>query len=251
MPISLGDIDPSATPDAPGDKEATKAAMAKLRPRLAELQSRLFAEHQQSLLVVLQAVDTGGKDGTIRDVFAGVNPQGLRVRSFKEPSPEERDHDFLWRVHPHVPARGEIAIFNRSHYEAVLVERVLELVPEPVWRKRYEAIRGFEQALADANTRILKFMLHISKDEQAQRYQSRLEDPTKRWKYSADDLKMTAKWPRFMDAYEDAINETSTEAAPWLVIPANHKWYRSWAVMRRVVDTLEEMDPQFPVTPAG
>lgn len=246
MAVSLGDIDPSSTPDAPGDKNETIEATEALKPKLADLQYRLYAEHKQGLLVVLQAMDTGGKDGAIRGVFSGVNPQGMRVRSFKEPSDEELDHDFLWRVHPHVPARGEIAVFNRSHYEAVLVERVLKLAPEKVWRKRYETIRAFEQSLVDSGTRILKFMLHISKEEQAERYAARLDDPTKRWKYSEGDLKMTAKWSHFMDAYEDAINETSTKDAPWIVVPADRKWYRNWVVMRAVVDALEAMDPQFP-----
>ena len=246
MAIKLQDISPASTAGAPGDDTATDAATNRLRPRLAELQNRLYAEHKQSLLIVLQAMDTGGKDGTIRNVFSGVNPQGVRVQAFKEPSVEEADHDFLWRVHPHVPRRGEIVIFNRSHYESVLVERVLKLVPKKVWSARYEQIRNFEELLVANGTRIVKFMLHISKQEQARRFESRLENPEKRWKYDEGDVAMRAKWSQFQAAYEDAINETSTKDAPWVVVPADHKWYRNWSVMRQVVEILEDMDPQYP-----
>ncbi len=244
--LSLTKINPGSTAGAPGDKEETDAATEALRVRLIELQERLWAEDQQSILLVLQAMDAGGKDGTIRKVFSGVNPQGCRVRSFKEPSAEELDHDFLWRVHPHVPGHGEVAIFNRSHYEAVLVERVLDLVPKKVWKARYPIIRDFERGLAASGTRIVKVMLHISLDEQAERFQSRLDDPTKRWKYNDGDETMRAHWDKFMRAYEDAINATSITEAPWYVVPADNKWYRNWVVMSLLVDTLAAMNPQYP-----
>ena len=246
MAIKLKDIHPASTKGAPGDEDATKLVTDGLREKLADLQNRLYAEHKQSVLIVLQAMDTGGKDGTIRSVFSGVNPQGVRVRSFKQPSVEELDHDFLWRVHPHVPGKGEIVIFNRSHYEAVLVERVLKLAPKKVWSARYEQIRNFEDLLVANGTRIVKFMLHISKQEQARRFQSRLDNPEKRWKYNEGDHAMTAKWSQFQSAYEDAINETSTKRAPWVVIPADHKWYRNWSVMSQLVELLDDMDPRYP-----
>lgn len=246
MSVDLGDIDPGSTPDAPGDREATEAATQALRDQLIGLQERLWAEHKQSVLLVLQAMDAGGKDGTIRSVFSGVNPQGCRVYGFKEPSTEELDHDFLWRIHQRTPAKGEIVIFNRSHYESVLIERVLELVPESVWRPRYRIIRDFEHGLTCADTRVIKVMLHISREEQSERFAARQADPTKRWKYSEGDLEMTKRWGDFMHAYEDAINETSTDDAPWHVVPADKKWYRNWAVLRIVTDALAEMDPQYP-----
>ncbi len=246
MTISLGDIDPSSTPGAPGDRAATEAATEELRGRLVDLQERLWAEHSQSLLLVLQAMDAGGKDGTIRKVFTGVNPQGCRVYSFKEPSRHELDHDFLWRIHPCTPGKGEVVIFNRSHYEDVLVTRVLDLVPESTWRPRYRIIRDFEHGLAAAGTRIVKVMLHISKQEQAKRFAVRRDDPTKHWKYSPHDLDMAQQWDDFMRAYEEAVNETSTDDAPWHVVPADQKWYRNWAVLRLVTDALTDMDPRYP-----
>ncbi|MBA2610194.1 MAG: polyphosphate kinase 2 family protein [Actinobacteria bacterium] len=245
-PFALKKIDPGATTGAPGNRTVTEDATEALRVRLVELQERLWAENQQSMLLVLQAMDAGGKDGTIRKVFSGVNPQGCRVRSFKEPSSEELDHDFLWRVHPHAPGKGEVAIFNRSHYEAVLVERVLDLAPKKTWKARYPIIRDFERGLAASGTRIVKVMLHISKDEQAERFSARLEDPAKRWKYNDGDETMRARWDDFMAAYADAISETSIPEAPWYVVPADHKWYRNWVVMSVLVDSLEQMNPQYP-----
>ena len=206
----------------------------------------MWAEHKQSLLLVLQALDAGGKDGTIRKVFSGVNPQGCVVHSFKEPSTDELDHDFLWRIHARTPGRGELTIFNRSHYESVLVERVMGLVPKSIWKPRYSTIRHFERGLHADGTRVVKVMLHISKDEQAKRFEARLNDPTKRWKYNAGDEQTRAKWDDFMDAYEDALDETSIDEAPWYVVPANHKRYRDWAVLSILVDTLADMDPQYP-----
>jgi PPK2 family polyphosphate:nucleotide phosphotransferase len=221
------------------------------RVRIQELQARQYAENKQGLLIVLQAMDTGGKDGTIKHVFSGVNPQGCRISSFKAPNPEEANHDFLWRYHKSAPARGRIGIFNRSHYEDVLVVRVKNLVPESVWRERYGLINDFEENLVRNNISVIKFYLHISKDEQKRRLESRLADPDKRWKFSTNDIKERAFWEDYQDAFEDAINETSTEHAPWYVVPANKKWYRNLVVARTIADTLESMDPQFPPAEKG
>jgi PPK2 family polyphosphate:nucleotide phosphotransferase len=233
---------------APGDKAATVEALPALWERLGELQERLYAEGRRSLLVVIQAIDAGGKDGTIETVFKGINPQGVRVASFKVPTEEERAHDFLWRVHSQVPRHGEIGVFNRSHYEDVLVVRVHGLVPEPVWRGRYEHIRAFERLLADSGTAIVKLFLHISKDEQRERLQARLDDPAKHWKFRLADLEERAPWDDYQSAFEEAIRETSTMEAPWYVIPADRKWYRNWAVLRVLIETLEAIDPQFPAS---
>ena len=244
--FELDGIDTASTEGAPGRKSVTEAALTPLREQLSTLQERLWAEHRRSLLVVLQAMDTGGKDGTIRHVFSGVNPLGIRVVSFKAPTPEELEHDFLWRIHRAAPCAGEIGIFNRSHYEDVGIVRVHKLVPEKVWRGRYELINGFEEQLAHGGTVIVKFFLHISKEEQAERLKARLEDPEKRWKFKKGDLVERALWEDYQAAYQKAIRKTSTETAPWYVIPADHKWYRNWAVMTVVVNTLKEMDPQVP-----
>ncbi len=221
------------------------------RRRIQDLQARQYAENKQGLLIVLQAMDTGGKDGTIKHVFSGVNPQGCRVSSFKAPNPEEANHDFLWRYHKSVPARGRIGIFNRSHYEDVLVVRVKNLVPEDVWRPRYEQINNFEQNLSLNGITVIKFYLHISKDEQKRRLESRLSDPEKRWKFSKNDIKERAFWDDYQEAFEEAINNTSTAHAPWYVVPANKKWYRNLVVARTIADTLEAMDPKFPPAEAG
>ena len=249
--VDLGDRDAGSTAGAPGDEDEVEALLPGLVEQLGGWQERLWAEHRQSLLVVLQAMDAGGKDGTIRKVFTGVNPQGVRVSSFKQPSAEELAHDFLWRIHQRVPAQGEIGIFNRSHYEDVLVVRVEGLVPEGTWRARYEAIRTFEAALHASGTRIVKLFLHISKDEQAERFRARLDDPAKRWKFAAGDLDVRAKWDAYQEAYEDAIEATSTEDCPWYVIPANHKWYRNWAVLQVLLATLEDLAPAFPPEEPG
>jgi PPK2 family polyphosphate:nucleotide phosphotransferase len=235
-----------STDGAPGDKAATEAASLELNGRLSGLQERLWAENERSLLVVLQAIDAGGKDGTIRRVFGGVNPQGCDVTSFKAPSEEELAHDFLWRVHKATPRQGGIAIFNRSHYEDVLIVRVHDLVPKAVWSKRYARINDFEKNLAAAGTTIVKFFLHISKDEQAERFRKRLEDPEKHWKFRRADLDERRHWADYQQAFEDAITKTSTEVAPWYVIPSDRKWYRDWAVLSILVETLRAMDPQFP-----
>jgi len=244
--VDLAGVDPRGTGGAPGDKAETRAASAALRAELDELQAKLMAEQRRSLLVVLQALDAGGKDGTIRSVFEGVNPQGCRVTGFKVPSDEERAHDFLWRIHRELPARGEIGIFNRSHYEDVLVVRVHELVPEDVWRERYRTIVDFERGLHADGTRIVKLFLHISADEQRQRLQERLDDPRKRWKFRRGDLDERKLWDDYQAAYRDALARTSTEHAPWYAIPADRNWYRDWAVLTVLVEALRELDPRYP-----
>jgi PPK2 family polyphosphate:nucleotide phosphotransferase len=236
----------SSTAGAPGDKETTKAAAQPLTRTIAALQERLWAEQGQALLIVFQAMDCGGKDGAIEHVFTGVNPQGFRIANLKEPSDEERAHDFLWRIHRVVPAKGQIGIFNRSHYEDVGVVRVLGLVPTKVWRKRYDQINEFEEMLTETGTRVVKCFLHISKEEQALRLQARLEDPTKHWKFRKSDLETRKRWDDYMAAYSEAIERTSVPTAPWFVIPADRKWYRNWAVSNIVLDTLNDMDPQYP-----
>jgi PPK2 family polyphosphate:nucleotide phosphotransferase len=227
-------------------KKASAERLQHLTARLGELQSRLAAEATRSLLVVLQAMDAGGKDGTIRQVFTGVNPQGVRVVSFKAPAGREASMDYLWRVHAQCPARGEIGIFNRSHYEDVVVVRVRGLVPEKRWRRRYRHIREFERMLTDEGTRIVKVFLHVSPDEQRERLQQRIEDPLKAWKFRAGDLDDRRRWSDFMAAYEDAISETSTAWAPWYVVPADRNWVRNLAVSELLVATLQDMDPQLP-----
>lgn len=227
-------------------KKDSYEALRHHRHRIIALQERLWAEHKQSLLIVLQATDTGGKDGTIRHVLRGVNPQGCRVWSFKEPSAEELDHDFLWRVHQRTPARGMMTVFNRSQYEDVLVVRVHDIVPEKVWQTRYDQINNFERMLVQNNMTIVKFFLHISREEQQERLQARLDEPDKHWKFMKSDLNDRALWDNYQEAYADAIARCSTEYAPWYVIPADRKWYRNVAVAQTIADTLEAMDPQFP-----
>ncbi len=212
--FSLSKLPTSSTEGAPGDKAATVAALLDLTQQISSFQERLWAEQKQSLLVVLQAMDTAGKDGTIRTVFSGVNPQGVKVTSFKAPTSTELAHDFLWRVHQPAPARGEIGVFNRSHYEDVLVVRVKSLVPEEVWRERYALIIGFEEQLRDGGTTVVKFFLHVSKQEQAKRLQARLDDPTKRWKFNPGDIQERALWDDYQLAYQEAIEKTSTNKRP-------------------------------------
>lgn len=247
--VDLDRIDPGATDGLKGGRDAAMAALDKHREQLAGLQDRLWAEAQRALLVVLQGIDASGKDGTIKHVFEGVNPQATRVTSFKEPSAEELAHDYLWRVHRAMPRAGEIGIFNRSHYEDVLVARVRRLVPEKVWRPRFEQIVDFERTLAMSGTVIVKLCLLISKDEQKKRFQERLHTPSKRWKFRRGDLEDRALWDKYRVAYSDAIAKTSTHEAPWYVIPADHKWYRNWAVSRVLIETLQEMNPTYPDPP--
>ncbi len=247
--VDLSDYDPD---DHGGyEKEAAIAETDRLQEKLIALQEKLYAESKQSLLVVLQAMDTGGKDGTIKKVFEGVNPLGVRVASFKVPTPDELARDFLWRVHQQVPPKGFIGIFNRSHYEEVLVVRVNGLKPEAVWKRHYDHINQFERLLADSGTRILKFYLHISKDEQKERLQARLDDPEKRWKFSLGDLPVREKWTDYMQAYEELLERCNTEYAPWHIVPANRKWYRDLVVTRAIVETVEAMNPQFPQPEEG
>ncbi len=249
--LDLAQIDTRSTAGAPGDKAATKDACAVLRARLIDLQARLYAEHTRSLLVVLQAMDAGGKDGTVRTVFSGVNPQGVDVANFKAPSEVEQAHDFLWRIHAEAPSQGHIMVFNRSHYEDVLVARVKDLVPESVWRARYPRIRAFEEILHAEGTEIVKLFLHISKQEQRTRLQERVDEPDKRWKFDPADLSERLLWEDYASAYHDAIVETTTTHAPWYVVPADRNWYRDWVVLTILVETLERMDPQYPPAPEG
>ncbi len=244
--VDLGAWDPDDKGDFAGGKSEGKDALKPLRDRLADLQEVLYAEHKHKLLIVLQAMDTGGKDGTIRKVFREVNPQGVHVQGFKVPTAQELAHDYLWRVHAHTPGSGEIAIFNRSHYEDVLVVRVHELVPPEVWGRRYEHINAFEKLLADEGTTILKFYLHINLDEQKARLQARLDDPDKHWKFSVGDLAERARWPEYVRAYEDVLSKTSTEWAPWYIVPANRKWYRNLVVASTIIETLESLEMRFP-----
>jgi PPK2 family polyphosphate:nucleotide phosphotransferase len=248
--VRLADFDPDESEHFGRKKDVTDE-LDKQRKRIRDLQARLYGEHKRSILIVLQAMDTGGKDGTIKGVFQGVNPQGCQVWSFKAPSAEEADHDFLWRYHNRVPSKGMIHIFNRSHYEDVLIVRVKGLVPETVWRPRYEAINQFEYALTMSGVTVIKFYLHISKDEQKRRLESRLADADKRWKFSSNDLKERVLWDDYQVAFEDAINACSTPYAPWYVIPSNKKWYRNLVVARTIADTLEAMGPRYPAAEAG
>ena len=242
--ITLADRDPGETMGL--DKEAAAEKTEKNIARLDELQYLMYGEHRRALLVVLQGMDGAGKDGTIRHVMRGLNPQGCRVTSFKAPSAEEAEHDFLWRVHRVVPPSGEVAIFNRSHYEDVLAARVRKLVPKTVWTRRYDHINRFEQLLTDSDIVIAKFFLHVSKDEQGRRFEERLRDPTKQWKLSPSDFEDRKHWDDYVAAYEDALTRCSTSDAPWFIVPADKKWFRNFAVSRILVETLEALDMQFP-----
>jgi len=253
----LADFDSADTCDLDIDKDEAKEILANDVKKLAELQDRLYANDRWSMLVVLQAMDTAGKDGVIKHVMSGVNPQGCQVHPFKAPSPEELDHDFLWRVAHALPERGRIGIFNRSHYEEVLVVRVHaeilaqqklppELVTDRIWEQRFASISAFEQHLAANGTVILKFFLHISREEQRQRFLARIEDPAKRWKFSMGDVAERKLWDRYMDAYEDMIRNTSSKDAPWYVVPADKKWFSRLVVAAAMIDALERLDLQYP-----
>lgn len=245
QPVRLNEL-PTRGREFHNNREAAKLELDGLRDDLADLQYRLYAEKRRKLLIVLQAMDAGGKDGTIRHVFRTVNPQGVRVTSFKPPTEEESSRDFLWRVHRVVPACGEIAVFNRSHYEDVLVPRVEQLVTPDVWLSRYRQINDFERLLTETGTTILKFFLHISQDEQKKRLRARLENPKKHWKFSNEDLVKRKHWDQYIPAYEQAIEFCGTDQASWYVIPADQKWYRNLAIARVIVGTLKELNPQFP-----
>lgn len=243
--VNLKKIDPDQTGDYES-KEEGREAQAKMVEQIVEWQEKLYAEDKRALLLVFQATDTGGKDGAIRHLLTGINPAGVRVASFKVPSTNELEHDFLWRIHQAAPARGMIGVWNRSHYEDVLVTRVHGIIDKKTWQKRYEHINAFEQMLTDAGTTILKFYLHISKDEQKERLQARLDNPDKLWKFSSGDLEERNYWDDYQKAFEDALQNCSTKAAPWFIVPANHKWARDVAIADCVLATLKKMKPEFP-----
>ncbi|HEX4228194.1 MAG TPA: polyphosphate kinase 2 family protein [Bryobacteraceae bacterium] len=243
--VKLKDID-SVFKDHHKNREAAAEEIDHYQIRLRKLQDLLWAEQRHSFLICLQAMDTGGKDGTINHVLGAMNPQGCRVAGFKQPSPQELAHDFLWRVHQAAPARGEVVIFNRSHYEDVLIVRVHNLSPKATWSRRYDLINAFEKGLADHDIHILKFYLHISKDEQLKRFKDRLDDPAKQWKISEADYKERAFWDDYTAAYDEALSRCSTEYAPWFVIPADHKWFRNLAVARIVVEHMESLNMSYP-----
>ena len=244
--VDLGQIDPGF---CGGDDTRHKEALDEIGKdckRLTELQYLMYASNRQSLLIVLQALDAGGKDGTVNHVMSAMNPQGCSVTSFKAPTPQELAHDFLWRIHLHTPGRGRIAVFNRSHYEDVLIVRVHDLVPKAVWSGRYDLINAFETGLVANDTTILKFFLHISKEEQLERFKQRIDDPARNWKISESDYSERERWDDYKVAIEEALSRCSTADAPWFVIPANHKWFRNLAVARIVVETLEGLDMKMP-----
>jgi PPK2 family polyphosphate:nucleotide phosphotransferase len=243
--VRLADVDPSFK-DQHESQEAAAAEIEQYRERLAALQEMLYVERRRSLLICLQGLDSAGKDGTIKHILSAMNPQGCSVAQFRQPTAEEAAHDFLWRVHRATPPRGGVAIFNRSHYEDVLVVRVHDLVPKPVWSLRYERINAFEQGLRESDTHVLKFFLHISSDEQLARFKTRLDDPTKQWKISEADYQERRSWNDYVTAYEEALSRCSTEHAPWFIIPANHKWFRNLAVARILVEHLEGLRLSYP-----
>jgi PPK2 family polyphosphate:nucleotide phosphotransferase len=243
--VNLKDYDPDYSESAKGDKHAEEEIKFYSK-RLRELQNTLYANRTDSLLICLQAPDAGGKDGTIDHVLGSMNPQGCRVVSFKQPSELERSHDFLWRVHLATPQSGEVVIFNRSHYEDVLVVRVHDLVPKNIWEPRYQLINSFEKGLVEHKTHILKFFLHISKEEQLSRFKDRLKDPSKNWKISESDYSERKCWDSYVRAYEDAFSRCSTKEAPWFIIPSDHKWFRNLAIAKIVVGHLESLDLSYP-----
>jgi len=252
--LSLKEFDPDDTGEYKKNeqgKERAKAELSKLIARLDRLQERMYANSTRSLLIVLQGMDTSGKDGTIKSVMSGVNPQGCKVAAFKAPSKDELAHDFLWRVHREVPPKGYIGIFNRSHYEDVLVTRVHGWVSEKVAKRRFDQIKEFEELLTESGTTVLKFFLHISKEEQKRRLEARIANPEKRWKWNSGDLEERKLWDEYQKAFEEVISATSTEEAPWYVVPANRKWYRNLIVADRVVNALEDMKLKTPPAPEG
>lgn len=248
-PVQLKDYDPSDTSAFSVGEKLAKEESERIDSKLDQLQEMLYAEHKHKLLIILQAMDTGGKDGVIRRVFEGVNPSGVRVAHFRTPSQDELDHGFLWRAYAQIPSSGELVIFNRSHYEAVLIERVHKLVPKNVWKERYDEICGFEKLLSKEGVTILKFYLHISAEEQKKRLEERLTDPNKGWKFSENDIMERKLWPEYMKAYEEMLEKTSTKHAPWYLVPSNHRWFRDLVVSSVIVKTLEEFRMQFPRIP--
>ncbi len=242
--VHLADFDPAY--DGDWDRDAAEAQLDKNVDRLQDLQNVLYAENKHAVLIVLQAMDAGGKDGTIRHVMGKLNPQGVKVASFKVPTRKELAHDFMWRIHQQTPGRGEIMVFNRSHYEDVLVVRVHNIVPPEVWGARYDHINAFERLLIDSRVTIRKFFLHISKEEQRERFEKRLENPRKNWKFSRGDLKERKLWEDYQRAYEAVLSRCSTDQAPWYVIPADKKWYRNLIISQILVETLEALDMHYP-----
>lgn len=248
--VSLKDYDPAYTGEFKDKSEAQEATQKDLE-RLDIIQDTLFAGAEKSVLVVFQAMDTGGKDGAIRHVFKGVDPQGVQISSFKAPTPDELARDFLWRVHRCVPPKGMIGVFNRSHYEDVLVVRVHNLVPKAIWKERYDHINRFEELLSEHGTIILKFFLHISKAEQKERLEARRDDPQKRWKFNVGDLKERERWDDYMAAYEEVLTKCNTAYAPWHIVPANKKWYRNYVITRAILEALEKAKLSYPPAPEG
>jgi len=248
--IHLADFDPRRV-SGDWSKESARERVEENTEATRDLAYRLYAENQRSVLLILQGMDTAGKDGTIRNVMTGINPQSCQIVPFKQPSSKELDHDFLWRVHQAVPRRGNIGIFNRSHYEDVLIVRVHNLVPESQWRSRYQRINDFEQLLTEGGVTLIKCFLHISKEEQQERLQARLDDPRKRWKFSKADLEERKLWDSYQRAYEDALTLCNTEIAPWYLIPSDRKWYRNLTVSQILRSTLEKLAPQFPACEPG
>jgi PPK2 family polyphosphate:nucleotide phosphotransferase len=244
-PVVLAGIDPASTPGVKGRRKAEEG-LARDAKKLRDLQERLYAEDQRALLLVLQGTDASGKDGTVKHVFGSVNPQGCRVTTFKAPTEQELRHHFLWRIRRALPERRMIGIFNRSHYEDVLIARVHGLVPRTVWEGRYDEINRFERKLVGSGTTVVKVMLHISFEEQRERLLARLRDPTKRWKFNPEDLDERERWTEYQEAYEAVLERCSTDEAPWYVVSADRKWYRNWAVGRLLLETLEGMAPQYP-----
>lgn len=249
--VRLLDWDPSDTHYFDGSKKEAKVELQSYNLKLRSLQELLFAESKHKLLIVLQAMDTGGKDGTIRHVFNGINPQGMKVTNFKSPTKREVNYDYLWRVHQKVPAKGEIGIFNRSHYEDVLIVRIHDLVPKSVWKKRFTHINEFERMLCDEGTTVLKFFLHIDKDEQKRRLEARLSTPEKHWKFDPSDISERKLWDQYVAAYEEVLEKTSTDWAPWRVIPGNNKAYRNLVIAKTICKTLEGLNMSYPKPAEG
>jgi len=246
VPIKLKKLNANAVGDWEGKKKAAKKEFKRLQKELADLQEVLYAEQKHKILIILQAMDGGGKDGTIRALLEKVDPQGVKIANFKVPTPIELAHDYLWRVHAAVPAKGEMVIFNRSHYEDVLVVRVHEMVPKRIWQKRFEQINSFEKMLTEEGVTILKFYLHISKEEQKQRFIERVSDPQKQWKFNPQDIEERKFWEHYQEAYEEMLNKTSTSWAPWYAIPANNNWYRDLCVASIIIDTLQSLQLKYP-----
>jgi PPK2 family polyphosphate:nucleotide phosphotransferase len=247
--VKLKDYSPDFTDGM--EREEAEAKLAGLQKRLAELQEIQYAQGQTATLMVIQAMDAAGKDSLVKKVFDACNPHGVIIHGFKAPTEQELAHDFLWRIHARTPARGYVGVFVRSHYEDVLIARVNKLVPKQVWKARYDHINAFEKLLHDSGTRIMKFYLHVSKDEQKKQLQERLDDPTKHWKFSIADLAVRERWDDYMKAFEDVFNECSTDYAPWHIVPGNYRWYRNYVVTKAMVDMLESLDLKFPPAEEG